>query len=89
MRGQPGFFDFDDRLKLLSDQGDQLESFRSAVDFRAASAGIELSAAQLDESGWPPLDPGLMFKILTYRRLTSFGERAEFLINDSGCSGRS
>ena len=30
MRGQPGFFDFDDRLKLLSDQ---LESFRSAVDF--------------------------------------------------------
>jgi hypothetical protein len=33
MRGQPGFFDFDDRLKLLSDLGDQLESFRSAVDF--------------------------------------------------------
>ena len=33
MRGQPGFFDIDDRLKRLSDLGDQLEAFRSAVDF--------------------------------------------------------
>ena len=33
MRGQPGFFDFDDRLKRLSDLGDQLEAFRAAVDF--------------------------------------------------------
>jgi transposase, IS5 family len=33
MRGQPGFFDVDDRLKRLSDLGDQLETFRSAVDF--------------------------------------------------------
>ena len=36
MRGQPGFFDIDDRLQRLSDLGDQLETFetfRSAVDF--------------------------------------------------------
>ena len=33
MRGQPGFFDIDNRLKRLSDPGDQLETFRSAVDF--------------------------------------------------------
>ena len=33
MRGQPGFFDIDDRLKRLSDLGDQLETFRSTVDF--------------------------------------------------------
>ena len=33
MRGQPGFFDIDDRLRRLSDLGDQLETFRSAVDF--------------------------------------------------------
>ena len=33
MRGQPGFFDAVDRLKRLSDLGDQLEGFRSAVDF--------------------------------------------------------
>jgi hypothetical protein len=28
-----GFFDVDDRLKRLSDLGDQLEAFRAAVDF--------------------------------------------------------
>jgi transposase, IS5 family len=33
MRGQPGFFNIDDRLKRLSDLGDQLETFRSALDF--------------------------------------------------------
>ena len=35
MRGQPGFFDIDDRLKRLSDL---LEAFRSAVDFELRSA---------------------------------------------------
>jgi hypothetical protein len=35
MRGQPGFFDIDDRLKRLSHLGDQLETFR------AVSAGIK------------------------------------------------
>jgi hypothetical protein len=33
MRSQPGFFDVDDRLKRLSDLGDQLEAFQAAVDF--------------------------------------------------------
>ena len=33
MSGLPGFFDFDDRLKRLSDLGDQLEAFGKAVDF--------------------------------------------------------
>jgi len=33
MRGQRGLFDVDDRLKRLSDLGDQLEAFRAAVDF--------------------------------------------------------
>jgi hypothetical protein len=31
MRGQWGFFDVDDRLKRLSDLGDQLEAFRAAL----------------------------------------------------------
>ena len=43
MRGQPGFFDIDDRLKRLSDLGDQLETFRSVVDF--GLFGSELNAA--------------------------------------------
>ena len=33
MRGQAGLFDVDNRLKRLSDLGDQLEAFRSAVNF--------------------------------------------------------
>ena len=33
MRSQPGFFDVDDRLKRLSDLGDQPEAFQGFVDF--------------------------------------------------------
>ena len=43
MRGQPGFFDIDDRLKRLSDLGDELEAFRVAVDFETFQP--ELNAA--------------------------------------------
>ncbi len=38
MRGQPGFFDVDERMKRLSRLGDHLETFSAAVDcemFRA------------------------------------------------------
>jgi transposase, IS5 family len=43
MRGQPGFFDIDERLKRLSDLGDYLEAFLSAVDFEMFRG--ELNAA--------------------------------------------
>lgn len=33
MRGQPGLFDIDERLKWLSDLGDQLLAFARVVDF--------------------------------------------------------
>src|ERR1700730_8287066 len=33
MRRQPGFFDVDDRLKRLTDRGDQLEAIQATVDF--------------------------------------------------------
>ena len=46
MRGQPGFFDIDDRLKRLSDLGDQLETFRSAVDFEVFRPEMRCSATQ-------------------------------------------
>jgi transposase, IS5 family len=32
MRGQPGFFDVDERLKRLSGLGDHLEAFAAAVE---------------------------------------------------------
>jgi len=81
MRGQPGFFDFDDRLKLLSDQGDQLESFRSAVDFELFRPELNaaLSYADRTEGGRPPFDPVLMFKILVIQATNNLSdERAEF-----------
>jgi transposase, IS5 family len=85
MRGQPGFFDIDDRLKRLSDLGDQLETFRSAVDFELFQPELNavLSYTDRTEGGRPPFDPVLMFKILVIQATNNLSdERAEFLIND-------
>jgi transposase, IS5 family len=35
MRGQPGFFDVDERLQRLTDLGDQLLAFAKVVEFEA------------------------------------------------------
>src|ERR1700748_3108792 len=85
MRGQPGFFDIDDRLKRLSDLGDQLETFRSAGDFEVFRPELNAALSYTDrtEGGWPPFDPVLMFKILVIQATNNLSdERAEFLIND-------
>lgn len=54
MRCQRGFFDVDDRLKRLSELGDQLEAFRAAVDFELfrpeLNAALAYSALQLAAS---------------------------------------
>jgi hypothetical protein len=42
--GQPGFFDVDDRLKRLSDLGDQLETFGD----RSWALGFHLTAQLKD-----------------------------------------
>ena len=85
MRGQPGFFDIDDRLKRLSDLGDQLETFRSAVDFELFRSELNAALSYMDrtEGGRPPFDPVMMFKILVIQATNNLSdERAEFLIND-------
>ncbi len=85
MRGQPGFFDVDDRLKRLSDLGDQLEAFQAAVDFELFRAELNAALAYSDgsEGGRPPFDPVMMFKILVIQAANNLSdERAEFLIND-------
>src|SRR5215468_4701709 len=85
MRGQPGFFDVDDRLKRLSDLGDQLETFRSAVDFEVFRPELNAALSYTDrtEGGRPPFDPVLMFKILVIQAANNLSdERTEFLIND-------
>jgi transposase, IS5 family len=66
MRGQPGFFDVDERLKHLSGLGDHLEAFAAAVDFEMFRADLVAALAYSDgaQGGRPPFDPVMMFKIL-------------------------
>jgi len=72
MRGEPGFFDVDDRLRRLSDLGDQLEAFGRAVDFEIFRAALEaaLGYRRGPQGGRPPFDPVLMFKILVIQAAT-------------------
>ena len=85
MAGQPGFFDVDDRLKRLSDLGDQLETFRWVVDFELFRPELNAALAYSDgsEGGRPPFDPVMMFKIPLIQATNNLSdEHAEFLIND-------
>ena len=85
MRRQAGFFDVDDRLKRLSDLGDQLEAFRAAVDFEMFRPDLDAALAYSDgaQGGRPPFDPVMMFKVLVIQAANNLSdERAEFLIND-------
>src|SRR5438552_8681388 len=85
MRRQAGFFDVDDRLKRLSDLGDQLEAFRAAVDFEMFRPDLDAALAYSDgaQGGRPPFDPVMMFKVLVIQTTNNLSdERAEFLIND-------
>lgn len=85
MRDQPGFFDIDERLKRLSDLGDQLEAFSGAVDFEMFRADLVKALAYSDGSqgGRPPFDPVRMFKVLVIQAANNLSdERAEFLISD-------
>src|SRR6202043_348328 len=85
MRRQAGFFDVDDRLKRLSDLGDQLEAFEAAVEFEAFRPELNAALTYSDgtQGGGPPFDPGMLFKILVIQTTNNLSdERAEFLIND-------
>ena len=65
--------------------GDQLETFRSAVDFELFRPELNAALSYTDrtEGGRPPFDPVLMFKILVIQATNNLSdERAEFLIND-------
>ena len=85
MRGEPGFFDVDERLRRLSDLGDQLLAFTAAVDFEMFRPELTRALAYSDGSqgGRPPFDPVMMFRILVIQAANALSdERAEFLIND-------
>lgn len=73
MVGQAGFFDVDERLKRLSDLGDQLEAFSAAVEFESFRPPLDRALSYSDgaKGGRPPLDPVMMlFKVLVSRPRT-------------------
>jgi transposase, IS5 family len=83
--GQPGFFDIDERLKQLSDLGDQLETFAAAVDFEIFRPELEQALNYSDgaRGGRPPFDPIMMMKILVIQAQNNLSDdRTEFLISD-------
>lgn len=85
MFGLPGLFVVDERLKRLSDLGDQLLAFAGAVDFEIFRSDLDRALGYRDgaQGGRPPFDPVLMFKILVIQAANNLSdERAEFLIND-------
>ena len=85
MAQQAGLFDVDDRLKRLSDIGDQLEAFSTVVDFEIFRPELDAALSYSDgaKGGRPPFDPVMMFKILVVQAQNGLSDdRAEFLIND-------
>ena len=85
MTRQPGLFDVDERLRRLSDIGDQLEAFTAVVDFEMFRPDLLTALNYSDgaKGGRPPFDPVLMFKVLVIQAQNNLSdERAEFLIND-------
>jgi len=85
MRGEPGFFDVDERFKRLSGLGDHLETFAEVVDFEMFRADLVAALGYSDgaQGGRPPFDPVMMFKILVIQAMDNLSdERAEFLVND-------
>ena len=66
MAVQPGLFDVEERLQRLSDIGNALEAYASAVDSELFRPDLEAALAYWDGARRvrPPYDPVLMFKIL-------------------------
>jgi transposase, IS5 family len=85
MRGQAGFFDFDERLKELAAKGDHLERLSAIVNFELFRADLEKAVPRSDGSkgGRPPFDHVFMFKVLVLQASHSLAdERTEYLIKD-------
>jgi len=82
---QPGFFDVENRLKVLSDFGDPLEKLSDVVDFEVFRKTINRSVSfrLSNKGGRPPWDCVLMFKILVLQTLYNISDdQLEFQIKD-------
>ncbi len=85
MAGQLSFFDVDERLRRLSDLGDQLEAYGRVLAFELFRPELEAALSYSDgaKGGRPPCDAVMMFKVLVIQAQNNLSdERTEFLIND-------
>jgi transposase, IS5 family len=85
MRGQPGWFDLDERYAALSSAGDPLERLAAVVDFELFRAELDAALERSDRSkgGRPPYDAVLMFKVLVLQTLyTLADDQTEYQLKD-------
>jgi IS5 family transposase len=85
MAGQPGFFDAEERLKVLSASGDPLERLSKVVDFAQFRPDLEAALVRADRArgGRPPYDAVLMFKVLVLQTLYTLSDDAtEYQLKD-------
>ena len=85
MRGQPGFWDVDERYARLSEAGDPLERLNAVVPWEVFAKPLEKALKRSDgaKGGRPPYNPVLMFRILVLQALYNLSDdQAEFMIQD-------
>jgi transposase, IS5 family len=85
MRGQPGFWDVEERHGRLSKAGDPLEKLNAVVPWEIFREPLVKSLKRSDgaRGGRPPCDPVLMFKVLVLQALYGLSDdQAEFQIQD-------
>jgi transposase, IS5 family len=85
MRGQPGFWDIDERYVRLSEAGDPLEKLNALVPWEVFRKPLAKALKRSDgaKGGRPPYDAVLMFKVLVLQALYNLSDdQAEFMIQD-------
>lgn len=85
MRGQPGFWDLDDRYERLSAVGDPLEKLNSIIPWPVFEKPLAKALKRSDGSkgGRPAFPSVLMFKIMVLQALYNLSDdQAEFVIQD-------
>ena len=85
MSGQPGIWDFEDRLRELSEHGDPLEKLAATVDFEMFRPELDAPRAWRGPSkgGRPGFDPVLKFRMLVLQALHGLSlDQTEYLLRD-------
>ena len=82
---QAGFWDFEDRLRELSAQGDPLEKLAATVDFEMFRPELAAATARRDPSkgGRPGFDPVLKFRMLVLQAMHGLSlDQTEYMVRD-------